>query len=116
MQTMAPTDERLEERFDAIERRFDDHREENRRQFDEMNRRIGEAQEESNRKFGEVDRRFGEVNERFGEMNRRLESVDDRIAELQTGMIGLHAALNRGTLGVIATLIGVMVAILLKGG
>jgi chromosome segregation ATPase len=116
METMAPTDERLEERFDGIDRRFDeadrrmeDHQAENRRQFEEVNRRIGNAQEESNRQFGEVNRRIGE-------MNRRLDSVDDKIAELQTGMISLHATLNRGALGVIATLIGVMGAILLRGG
>lgn len=91
---MAWTDERLEERFDGIDRRFD----------------------EVDRRFEQVDRRFDEVDRKFGEVNRRLDGMDGQIAELRQGMGALQATLNRGSFGVIASLVGVIAAILVKGG
>jgi hypothetical protein len=87
MEGMAWTDERLEERFNGVDRRFD-----------------------------EVDRRFDEVDRKFGEVNRRLDGMDGQIAELRQGMGALQATLNRGSFGVIASLMGVIAAILIKGG
>jgi DNA anti-recombination protein RmuC len=87
MQRMAWTDERLEERFDTIDRRFD-----------------------------EVDRRFEHVDRRFDGVDRRLDGLDGQIAELRQGMVGLQATLNRGSIGVILGLIGVIGAILASGG
>jgi uncharacterized coiled-coil DUF342 family protein len=87
MERMAWTDERLEERFDGIDRRFD-----------------------------AVDRRFDEVERKFTEVNRRLDGVDGQIAELRQGMGALQATLSRGSFGVIASLMGVIAAILVKGG
>ena len=84
---MAWTDERLEERFNGIDRRFD-----------------------------EVDRRFDEVDRKFGEVNRRLDGMDGQIAELRQGMGALQVTLNRGSFGIIASLMGVIAAILIKGG
>ena len=87
MERIAWTDERLEERFNGIDRRFD-----------------------------EVDRRFDQVDRKFGEVNRRLDGMDGQIAELRQGMSALQATLNRGSFGVIASLMGVIAAILIKGG
>jgi hypothetical protein len=87
MERMAWTDERLEERFNGIDRRFD----------------------EVNRRFDEVDRKFDGVDHRF-------DRVEGEIVELKRGMVGLQTTLNRGSIGVIVSLIGVIAAILVKGG
>jgi hypothetical protein len=134
MQQMAWTDERLEERFDGIDRRFD---EVDRRfddaarqvdlRFDEVNRRIVEAAERTSYQLKESDRRMVEAKEQadhqFEEVNRKFDGIDGRfgavelqLAELRQGMAALHGTLSRGSFGVIASLAGVIVAILLKGG
>ena len=99
---MAWTDARLEERFNGIDRRFD-----------EVDRRFDEAERRVNHQFDEAERR---VTHQFGEVNRRLDGVDDQIAELRQGMATLHTSLNRGSVGIIASLVGVIAAILVKGG
>lgn len=80
MERMAWTDERLEERFNAIDHRFD-----------------------------EVDRRFDGV-------DRRLDRVEGQIVELRQGMGALQTTLNRVGGSTFVGLIGVIAAILLKGG
>lgn len=77
---MAWTDERLEERFNGIDRRFD-----------------------------EVDRRFDGV-------DRRFDRVENDIVELKRGVAGIQMTLNRAGAGIIVSLIGVIAAILAKGG
>jgi tetrahydromethanopterin S-methyltransferase subunit G len=104
MQTMAWTDERLEERFNGIDLRFDavgqrfdgvD------RRFDETNRRLAEMDHKSDWRFDEVDRRFGET-------DRRLDGIEAAMKEL-------HSLLHRVGAGIIVSLFGVIAAILAKG-
>jgi prefoldin subunit 5 len=73
MQTMAWTDERLEERFDRID-------------------------------------------DRFEEVNRRLIALEEAMVELRQRMDALQASMNRGNLMVFLALLGVIGAILAKGG
>jgi DNA anti-recombination protein RmuC len=98
METMAWTDERLEERFNGIDRRFD-----------------------------EVDRRFDEVNDKFEAVDRKFEAVDrrfDRVEqqiattgiELRGEITVLRAGINRIWISTVAGLFGVIAAILVKGG
>jgi tetrahydromethanopterin S-methyltransferase subunit G len=98
MERMAWTDERLEERFDGIDRRFD-----------EVNRRFDEVEKHVSHRFNEIDRRLGEV-------DRRFDGVEGQIVELRQGMGALQATLNRAGFGIVASLMGVIAAILVKGG
>jgi DNA anti-recombination protein RmuC len=94
MKRMTWTDERLEERFDSIDRRFD----------------------KVDRRFEQVDRRFEQVDKQFDEVNRRIDGVDKQLGELRQGVVALQTTLNRGSIGVILGLIGVVGAILAHGG
>jgi DNA anti-recombination protein RmuC len=84
METMAWTDERLEERFNGIDRRFD-----------------------------EVDRKFEAV-------DRRFDRVEGQIATTRTELKGeisvLQAGINRVWISMVTGLLGVIAAILVKGG
>lgn len=94
MERMAWTDERLEERFNAIDRRFD----------------------EVDRRFDEVGRRFEQVDRRFEQVDQRFDRVEGQIVELRRGMGALQSTLNRVGGSTFVGLVGVIAAILLKGG
>lgn len=87
MERMTWTDERLEERFNGIDRRFD-----------------------------EIDRRFDSVDRRFEQVDRRFDRVEGEIVELRHGIGGLQTTLNRIGGSIIVGLMGVIAAVLLKGG
>ena len=87
MERMAWTDERLEERFNGIDRRFD-----------------------------EIDRRFDSVDRRFEQVDRRFDRVEGEIVELRHGIGGLQTTLNRIGGSMIVGLMGVIAAVLVKGG
>jgi len=84
---MTWTDERLEERFNGIDRRFD-----------------------------EIDRRFDSVDRRFELVDRRFDRVEGEIVELRRGIGGLQTTLNRIGGSMIVGLIGIIAAVVLKGG
>ncbi|HYJ21847.1 MAG TPA: hypothetical protein VEW07_07485 [Solirubrobacterales bacterium] len=87
MERMTWTDERLEERFNGIDRRFD-----------------------------EIDRRFDSVDRRFELVDRRFDRVEGEIVELRRGIGGLQTTLNRIGGSMIVGLIGIIAAVVLKGG
>lgn len=91
MPTMAPPEDALTERFARLDERFDrvDER------FDEVNRRIADGREESKQRFDRVE---GEVR------------------DLRQGMERLHSIIQRGNFVLIATLVGVILTGLFKGG
>ncbi len=105
MERMAWTDERLEERFNGIDRRFD----EIDRRFDQIDRRFEQVEKQTAHRFDEVDRRFTEV-------DRRFDGVEGQIVELRQGMGALQTTLNRIGGSTFVGLIGVIAAILIKGG
>lgn len=94
MERMAWTDERLEERFNGIDHRFD----------------------EVDRRFDEVYRRFEQVDQRFEQVDQRFDRVEGQIVELRQGMGALQTTLNRIGGSTFVGLIGVIAAILIKGG
>jgi len=94
MDRMAWTDERLEERFNAIDRRFD----------------------EVDRRFDAVDRRFEAVDRKFDAVDRRFDRVEGEIVELKREMGGLRVTLNRVGGGIIVSIAGVIAAIFINGG
>lgn len=94
MERMAWTDERLEERFNGIDRRFD----------------------EVDRRFDEVDKRFEQVDRRFEQVDRRFDRVEGEIVELRHSIGGLQTTLNRIGGSTFVGLLGVIAAVLLRGG
>jgi DNA anti-recombination protein RmuC len=94
MERMTWTDERLEERFNGIDRRFD----------------------KVDRRFDSVDRRFEQVDRQFELVDRRFDRVEGEIVELRQGIGGLQTTLNRIGGSMIVGLIGIIAAVLLKGG
>jgi hypothetical protein len=91
MERVTWTDERLEERFNGIDRRFD-----------------------------EVDRRFDVVEKyverRFDEVDHRFDRVEGEIGELRQGVGALQSTLNRIGWSTVVGLLGVIAAIVAKGG
>jgi hypothetical protein len=76
MQRMAWTDERLEERFNAIDHRFD-----------------------------EIDRRFDEVYRRFDRLENEVGEVRRGVAAVQTTLNRIGAGIIIGLGGVIASIL-----------
>lgn len=70
--TKSWTDERMEERFDAIDGRFD----------------------AVDRRFDGVDQRFDTVDQRFDEVGRRLEEVDRRCDRVDADFRELRGEMN----------------------
>lgn len=116
MQTMAPPEEVLEERFKRIDERFDRVDENFARvdeRFVEVDRRITETAKETDRRLKEVDRR---VTEKSDETNRRLTAIEATNLELKKQMIALNVTFQRGSFAIVASVLGVIAAILAKGG
>ena len=95
MQTMAPPEEVLKERFKRIDERFDD----------------------VNRRFDEVDRKFEQVGQRITEVKietaHRFDRVERDIAGVKAGLDSVQATLNRGWIGLalgFLTLVGTILA------
>jgi DNA anti-recombination protein RmuC len=78
MYRMDWTDNRLQERFDSIDRRFD----------------------EVDRRFEQVDRRFDKVDYELGRLNSRMDDLQRTIMLIGGGMI---ATLIAGIFSVVAT-------------
>ncbi len=123
MQMMAPPEDALKERFARFDERFD--------RIDEkildVGRRVAESAKVMDRRFEEVDRRVTEVDRRITEVNRRitetsaatnkrLENVEDEIGLLRHQMAALNVTFNRGSFAIVASVLGVIAAILAKGG
>ncbi|HEV2791699.1 MAG TPA: hypothetical protein VGV69_10410 [Solirubrobacterales bacterium] len=81
MQTMAPPEEVLNERFTRIDERFVD-----------VNRRFDEV----DRKVEQVDRRITEAKE---ETNHRFDRVEGDIVELKKGVATVQTTLIRMSIG-----------------
>jgi DNA anti-recombination protein RmuC len=60
--------------------------------------------------------RFERIDERFDQVDRRFDRVEGDLVELKQGMAALHNTLHRGSIGVVISLVGVIGAILIKGG
>ena len=63
-----------------------------------------------------LEERFARIDERFDGIDRRLDDLTTETRGLRQGMESLHTTLHRGSIGVVVSLIGVVGAILLKGG
>ena len=60
--------------------------------------------------------RFARIDERLDEVNRRITEGRDETRALREEMTSLHATLQRGNYMQFATMLGVIAAILAKGG
>ena len=71
-------------RFDDVNRRFDDFK-------NNVNQRFDDFKNEVNRRFDEVDRRFDEVDRRFEKVDRRFDEVDRRFDDAARRNEAAHA-------------------------
>lgn len=67
-------------------------------------------------RFERIDERFEQVDKRFDAVDRRIDDLTTETRALRRGMESLHTTLHRGSIGVVISLIGVVGAILVKGG
>jgi hypothetical protein len=90
------------------------------RRLEEVNRRITETAKETDRRLGQVDRRITETADdsksRFDEVGRRLSGVEATNLELRHQMAALNVTFQRGSFAIVASVLGVIAAILAKGG
>jgi hypothetical protein len=116
MQMMAPPEDAQKERFARIDERFDRTDE---RVLD-VGRRVAESAKDTDRRFEEVNWRLGELDRRFTEIsaatNKRLENVENEMVLLRHQMAALNVTFNRGSFAIVASVLGVIAAILAKGG
>jgi DNA anti-recombination protein RmuC len=113
MQTVEWTDGKLEERLERIDERFDG-----------VNRRITETAEATDHRLKEVERRITEtaegtdrrLTETAKETDRRLSWVEEEVRGLKKGMQTLHGDIHRATIALWVGSAGVAAAILVKGG
>ena len=82
---------RLEARFEAVDKRFDDLRSEMNSRFESVDKRFDDLRSEMNSKFESVNKRFDSVDKRF-------DSVDKRI-DLLTWMFGIFITTSMVILG-----------------
>ncbi len=142
MQTVAETREtpmqRYDEKFQRVDKRFDDVDREFQRvdkrfddvdrefkrvdkRFDDVNRRISEGREEAKQRFDRVEgdlhqlREFG-IPDLKGELKGDIREVKEEIREVRTGLAALQDAFNRLVLGAATSWVILMVTILVKGG
>ena len=71
-------------------------------------------------RFTRVDERFDEVNRRITEgrqeTNRRFDDLATETRALGQEMTSLHATVQRGNHTLVATMVGAIIALLVKGG
>jgi chromosome segregation ATPase len=112
MPTMAPPDEISEQRFARIDERFD--------HVDADFARVNERIVEVNRRITETNRRISEGKEgtdrRFKELNRRIDENTAEVKGLRQEMNALQTTFQRGNYTLVATIIGAVLALLIKGG
>ena len=60
--------------------------------------------------------RLARIDERFDEVNRRITEGRDETRALREGMTSLHATVQRGNYTLLAAMLGVIAAIVTKGG
>lgn len=101
MQTMAPPEDALKERFARIDERFDRTDE----RIVDVGRRVTETAKET-------DRRITEGRE---ETNRRFDGLSPEMKALRQEMTSLHATVQRGNYTLLAAMLGLIGTILIKG-
>ena len=120
MPTMAPPEQIPAERFERIDERFDrvDER------LVEVNRRITEGTKETDRRLKEVNQRITEtaeginrrITENAEETRRRITGLETAQVELRQAMESLQATLSRGSLAFVVGSLGVLAAVIARGG
>jgi chromosome segregation ATPase len=132
----------VDARFDRVDEHADAAAKETRRQFGEVTRRIDDLAGDTGRRIDDLaaDTRqrldetreemrlgfdsakeggwkdFNQLNERITESKQAAAGVKREVAELRTEMRTLQLTLTRASFSVISCLIGVIGAILIKGG
>jgi hypothetical protein len=63
-----------------------------------------------------LEERFARIDERFDGVDRRLDDLTTETRGLRKEMTSLHATFQRGNYTLLAAMLGVIAAILAKGG
>jgi DNA repair exonuclease SbcCD ATPase subunit len=120
MQTMALPEDAQKERFARIDERFD--------RTDErilgVGKRVAESAKDTDRRFEEVNQRITEtsatldrrITEISAATNKRLENIESEMGLLRHQMAALNVTFNRGSFAIVASVLGVIAAILAKVG
>lgn len=102
MQTMAPPEDALAERFVRIDERFD------------------RTDEKLDERFKQVDGKFEHVDQRItdakAETKHRFDRVERDLAEVKVGLASVQTTLNRGWIGLALGFLALVGTILAKGG
>ncbi len=81
--------------------------------------RMAWTDERLEERFKGIDRRFDGVDRRFDEVDKRFDRVEREILklrrEMHAGFASLQTLLNRAGAGIIVSLMGVIVAVLING-
>src|ERR1700749_1309964 len=122
MQTVAPPDEVLKERFARIDERFDWGAAKSARVNERLvavDRRIAESAQETNRRLKEVDRRItegkDETNRQFKEVNRRIDENTPELKSFRQEISAFHSTFQRGNYILVATIVGAILTLVIKG-
>jgi DNA repair exonuclease SbcCD ATPase subunit len=101
--------DRADEKFDRIDERLVD-----------VDRRISETGKATDLRLKEVDRRITEGNEdssrRFKEVKGEIKETREAVKELGQQMHSLQITFMRGHFALVASVVGAIFALLIKGG
>jgi len=78
--------QRMDQRFEAAEQRWQDLREDILARFEQVDKRHEQLREDMLARFEQVDKRFEQVDKHFEQVDKRFESVQQDIRELQRRM------------------------------
>lgn len=84
----------IDKRFEQVDRRFAELKEDVNNRFDYVDKRFSELREDMNKRFEQVDKRFEQVDKRFEQVNKRFKEILTFIGILAA----LFGAITLGTI------------------
>ncbi len=94
---LARLEERVDQGFASVEKRFEDLIHQMDRRFDQVDKRFEDLIHQMDKRFDQVDKRFEQVDKRFEQVERRFEAVDRRFEQLDKRFAGLVALISVAT-------------------
>jgi DNA repair exonuclease SbcCD ATPase subunit len=111
---------RIDERLAEVDRRITETAKTTDLRLKEVDRRITEGNEQTARQFKELDRRITEGNEesnrRHKEVKGEVKETREAVKELGQQMHSLQTTFLRGHFALVASVVGAIFALLVKGG
>jgi TolA-binding protein len=76
--------EEMDKRFEQVDKRLVELREDMNKRFEQVDKRLVELREDMNNRFVQVDKRFEQVDKRFEQVDKRFEQVDKRFEQIMS--------------------------------